>query len=96
MLAAAPSVTPIAVALVLSLVAFGAFLPWIVRDSRQPLPPPRVPKPARVRVRERPPDVVDTAQVPEPARRAAITLAVLGAAALWATFGARTRRSARR
>ena len=94
---AAPSVTPIAVALVLALAAFGAFLPWIVSDSRGPLPPPRevVEPVAAVRV-EPPLDTVDAGQAPVPARRGAIALGLLGALALWTTFGARTRRSARR
>jgi hypothetical protein len=108
--AAAPSVTPIVIALVVAVAAFGAFLPSVVRDSRRPLPPPR---PVKVKpVKEPRPvapplstmplphddvvDDIDDAHVPVPARRAALALGVLGLFALWTTVGARTRRAARR
>jgi hypothetical protein len=103
-LSATTSVTPIAIALVLALVAFTAFLPLIVRDSRRPLPPPRPvkvkpvkePRHATRALSTVPTDVADDAYVPMPARRAALALGALGLVALWTTVGARTRRSARR
>jgi hypothetical protein len=108
--AAAPSVTPIVVALVVAVVAFGAFLPSIVQDSRRPLPPPRPVKVKPVKVKPvrmpraappaltvvPPPDEIDDTHVPVPARRAALAFGVIGLVALWTTLGARTRRSARR
>jgi hypothetical protein len=98
------STLPIVAALAVGVVCFFAFLPFVVRDSRRPLPPPPAPKPVRVRepravrraLRQRaePPRALTPVR-PELGRRLALVATAVVALSLWSSWSGRSH-SARR
>jgi hypothetical protein len=108
-MAAQITVVPIVIAFVLAMAAFGAYLPWMIQDSRRSIHPPlRSPATPPVVIPETAPEpplvvgplVPPPQPVPVPlARIPAWRAAVVGASffllSMWSTWSARSRRFTR-
>jgi hypothetical protein len=108
-MAAQITVVPIVIAFVLAMAAFGAYLPWVIQDSRRSIHPPLrspvtppVPMPG---TSPEPPLVVGPLVPPPqptpvpvariPAWRAAVVGASFFVLSMWTTWSARSRRFTR-
>jgi hypothetical protein len=93
---------PIVIGFLSGLAVFGAYLPWMIHDSRRPMRlPDRAPaiarEPTRFTRRTHPPVQRAMSPLPKiPAWRVAITITSFVVLSTWSMRAARSRRSARR